>query len=225
MDPRLDYARELERRDAEVAAKVERVVELGRRADALGGRAEMVEAELGRLPDRRELVATAADEAARELAAARAALADAERELAGGSSGDKDEAVRRRFAVAETELRAAEERHARLRARRTELDAEEGQLRSERGELRSLAAELALELERESRLAGLAQPPDGAELADLRDWASRAHTALLVARSGLETERERVVREANELATSVLGESVPTMSAAAVRERLTSTLP
>ena len=114
MDPRLAYARELERRDAEVAAKVERVVELGRRADALGGRAEMVEAELGRLADRRELVSTAADEAARGLVAARAALADAERELAGASAGDKEEAARRRFAVAENELRAAEERHERL---------------------------------------------------------------------------------------------------------------
>jgi hypothetical protein len=43
---------------------------------------------------------------------------------------------------------------------------------------------------------------------------------VLVARGGLETERERIVREANELASSVLGEPLYTASVAVVRRRL-----
>ena len=43
----------------------------------------------------------------------------------------------------------------------------------------------------------------------MTDWASRADGALLLARSGLDDEREAVVREANELAIAVLGDSAP----------------
>ncbi|MBA3788673.1 MAG: hypothetical protein H0X21_08270, partial [Actinobacteria bacterium] len=52
------------------------------------------------------------------------------------------------------------------------------------------------------------------------EWVSRAHAAVFVARSGLETERERVVREANELAASVLGEPFSATSVDVVRKRL-----
>jgi hypothetical protein len=51
-------------------------------------------------------------------------------------------------------------------------------------------------------------------------WASRARAALWVVRSGLEGERERVVREANELGASVLGEPLAATSVATVRKRL-----
>ena len=223
VDPRLDYARELEQRDAKVAARIEHVVELGRRADELGSRAAAVAAELARLPERRDRTQAAADEAERDLAAASDTLADAARELS-SASGDAADAAHRRLVRAETDVRAAEERHARLLARLAELDGEEQRLHGESGELRSLAAELAQELEREPRIADLA-PPVGADLAGLQEWASRGHAAVLVVRSGLEAERDRIVREANELATSVLGESVPAMSAATVRERLASSLP
>ena len=54
----------------------------------------------------------------------------------------------------------------------------------------------------------------------LLEWASRARAAILVARGGLETERERAVREANELAAAVLGEELGATRVSAVRERL-----
>ena len=224
MDPRLDYARELEQRDAEVAARIEHGVELARRTDELRSRAEGVETELAHLPERRGRVEAAAAEAERELAAAREALVEAEREQQRTGSGEAAEPARRRLARAEGDVRAAEERHARLLARLAELQQGEERLCREIEELRRLAAELAAELGREPRIAGLPPPPTDADLATLRDWASRAHAALLVARSGLETERDRISREANELATSVLGESVPAMSTAAGRERLASVL-
>jgi hypothetical protein len=54
--------------------------------------------------------------------------------------------------------------------------------------------------------AGGADP--GASLDDLVEWGARVHAALFVVRGGLELERERVVREANELGAAVLGEPV-----------------
>jgi hypothetical protein len=65
-----------------------------------------------------------------------------------------------------------------------------------------------------------APEPPGPGIAGVLEWAASAHAAVLVVRSGLETERERVVREANELASSVLGEPLYATSVAAVRRRL-----
>ena len=45
-----------------------------------------------------------------------------------------------------------------------------------------------------------------------------------MARAGLEAERERIVREGNELASSVLGEPLYTASVAQVRKRLEEAL-
>ena len=40
----------------------------------------------------------------------------------------------------------------------------------------------------------------------LVEWASHAHAELFVAAGQLDAQRERVIREANELATALLGE-------------------
>jgi chromosome segregation ATPase len=73
------------------------------------------------------------------------------------------------------------------------------------------AAELAAELPRleqrarelSSEIPGGTRPEDG----DLTDWASRARAGLFVAASQVDARRERAVREANELASALLGES------------------
>jgi hypothetical protein len=41
---------------------------------------------------------------------------------------------------------------------------------------------------------------------DLVEWSSHAHAELFVAAGQLDAQRERVIREANELATMLLGE-------------------
>jgi hypothetical protein len=56
-------------------------------------------------------------------------------------------------------------------------------------------------------------------LADLAAWGDRVQTALLVVRGGLVAERERLLREAGELAAA-LGEPLPGASVASVRRRL-----
>jgi hypothetical protein len=66
--------------------------------------------------------------------------------------------------------------------------------------------------------AGLESAAPGLDGID--EWGSRVAAALLVVRSGLDTERERLVREANELAASVLGDRDVGTSVALVRARL-----
>jgi hypothetical protein len=49
--------------------------------------------------------------------------------------------------------------------------------------------------------------PDVPPLSDsLIDWASRAHAELFVAAGQIDVQRERIIREANELASMLLGE-------------------
>ena len=213
MDGRLAYARELEQRDAEVASRIESVQRIGRAADELRARAEALAREAARLPEDRERVAAAAAEAERALASARARLVEAQ-----NVTDEVDEAGRLRLAHATSELRAAEGRHGRLVARAVALASDEDRLRREADELRGAAGRLAGELGSEPRIAAAASPP--AELEAMAEWATRAHAAVLVARSGLESERDRIVREANELASSVLGQALQATSAASARGQL-----
>jgi hypothetical protein len=56
------------------------------------------------------------------------------------------------------------------------------------------------------------------------EWGTRARAALLVARSQLASERDAVVRQANELGASVLGEPLPALSAGEIARRVEGTL-
>jgi hypothetical protein len=64
----------------------------------------------------------------------------------------------------------------------------------------------------------------GTTLAELEDWAGRARAALFVARGTLETERERIVAEANALGAAVTGEPAAGTSVALVRKRIEDAL-
>jgi hypothetical protein len=89
-----------------------------------------------------------------------------------------------------------------------------------RRELESTARALADRLAHVPRVSHGASQVPAPGLAGTIGWGDRAHAALFVVRGGLDTERERVVREANELAASALGEPVSATSVAGVRERL-----
>jgi hypothetical protein len=93
------------------------------------------------------------------------------------------------------------------------------------------AAELTAELPRlEQHARDLAYGiPGGIAFGDgdLIDWASRARAALFVASSDVDARRERTIDEANELASSLLGESThgstPEQALARVNRYWTST--
>ncbi|HXH87402.1 MAG TPA: hypothetical protein VNI55_02190 [Gaiellaceae bacterium] len=217
-DPSLSFALELEQRDEEVAERLATLAALNQGVDEVRGRADAVAAFRERLPADRAHLETAMAEAERELTEAREALARAHDAVERARSEDARTTARRHEAHAASDLHTTEERRDRLLARGKSIARESVEAESEAAELATKAAELAAALETAPRVASPVPPQAG--LDGVLDWAARAHAALFVARSGLETERERVVREANELAASVLGEPLYATSVATVRRRL-----
>ena len=65
-----------------------------------------------------------------------------------------------------------------------------------------------------------ARDEPGDTLADVEEWGARVRAGLFVAQGTLETERERIVAEANALGTAVLGEDLGGSSVALVRRRV-----
>jgi hypothetical protein len=161
-------------------------------------------------------------EAVRDREVARAGLAEAESALERARSEDARDTARRAATLAAAAVRAENERHVRLVERRASLEQEAEQLGAETDDLERRAAAAAAALEESSRVSSIAAPEPG--LSGIVDWGARAHAAVVVARVGLESERERIVREANELAASVLGEPLYTASVALVRRRLETEL-
>jgi hypothetical protein len=84
----------------------------------------------------------------------------------------------------------------------------------------AVSAEIG-ELERVAE-AGRGEP--GATLEEVEEWGGQVRSALFVARGTLETERERIVGEANALGSAVLGEQLGASSVAVVRGRIESEL-
>ncbi|HZG34352.1 MAG TPA: hypothetical protein VEY87_00755 [Gaiellaceae bacterium] len=218
MDQRLDFARELERRDRDVADRLVLLGRLGDEVERLVTGAGEVERFFARLPSERAHLDVAAADAAAALERARAAVAAAEAELAAARKDDRRGAAERAVAAAGTELGSADERVRRASDRRAALEQEAEQRAAEAGELERAATALAAELEAAPRVSRTEPPAPG--VAGVVAWGGRARAAVFVVRSGLEGERERVVREANELAASVLGEPLHTANVAAVRRRL-----
>lgn len=218
MDASLAFAAELEQRDAALAERHADLAGLGRRVEAIRAEAEQLSRFLGRLPvEREQLDGTLAD-AERDLEEARKALEQVRRTVARARGEGAAAAARRHEAHAETDVRTTEDRRIRLIARREALERNAEAAAADSQSLAARGRDLAAELEAMPRVAGPEPPAPGLDA--LADWGSRAHAAVLVARSGLATERELVVREANELAASVLGEPLSATSVAHVRERL-----
>ena len=59
---------------------------------------------------------------------------------------------------------------------------------------------------------------------ELVDWAARAQASLFVAVGQIDTQRDRVIREANELATMLLGEPTYGATPEQARARVEATL-
>ena len=222
MDPLLQIADELERRDALAAVALLDVERLQTEVDELRAQAGAVAAFL------RDLPATLAVLADEELAAgtAQAASADAlrvaEEALARvqerGNESARLEASRAgqhaRDAVEDARLRVA-----RAQQERVCIDAEA----AEQGAEAERLERRGLELSAHARLEHDVAPP-ATGLHGLLDWASRARGALLVSHAALATERDTVVREATELLAGVLGEPLSGVGVAGVRERLSQAL-
>jgi hypothetical protein len=177
--------------DAVLSARSSALRGLSAQADAIRQRAEAIGAFFAAYPaeetQRTEEVRAAAEELERrqeELARAEQALAEVD---------DVDARVHAERAVqrALDHIAVAERRTARARSAYDELE------RDASAFPRELVA-----LEEHARALPEVTPPGG----PLVGWASHAHAELFVAARQIDAQRERVIREADELASMLLGE-------------------
>jgi chromosome segregation ATPase len=223
-DRALELARRLEDDDERLAAVLDEVGVLEREVAALRERANALARFVASAPERLTAADDTIDEARRELERRRDQMARAEAELASaGRSRDERRlaSAQRALERARDSLTAGERRLERATAARAELE----------GRVAEADVVVVPQLEEQSRAlservaavprisaTGVAPPDSGLDGID--DWASRVAAALFVVRSGLETERDHLIREANELAASVLGDSAADTSVALVRARV-----
>jgi chromosome segregation ATPase len=219
------YARSLEERDADIAARIDRTAELLRHVDDLRARAGRVREALAALPEvmtRREHAIAAARE--REVEARREAT-EAERRLeevsrsrrSGAEARAEAERALRRAAVAVADAVAAV---ARQEERLEAVASDQIALQADAEGLAVEAQVVAREVGGLPRLSESGRTPPGSTPAEIEEWGARAHSAIFVVRGGLETERERLVHEANLLAATRLGEHGGAASVSLVRRRL-----
>ena len=139
----------------------------------------------------------AEDEARAEVDRRQAEIIGAENELAGAANDTERALAEQRVTRASDHLEVAVHAAERAAENRAAFERETAELTAELPRVEQRARELS------SEIPGGTPPEDG----DLTDWASRAHAELFVATSQVDTRRERAVREANELASALLGES------------------
>jgi chromosome segregation ATPase len=221
----LAHADALVRRDAAVAAELDVVRELAARVGAIRARGgeiraalERIPADLAELEARRTETESAVDRARAEHAAADARVAELER----GRRRKQDELERARSeaVTARALLADTESQLARLDGLAADIRSEEAALRREVDGLARSAAEVAADVRGVARVTESAGTEPGDRLEELEEWGARVRPALFVVQGTLETERERIVVEANALGTAVLGESLGASSVAVVRRRL-----
>ena len=199
MDDRaLDDLRSLAARDAELAARAARVRELDLEVAEIRAAAEAVDRFFAVYPEeetsRRDAVPKAEAELARrldELREADATLEQAREDVARAHAQHAVDRSRDHIAVAEAGL-------ARARAAHDDLERDAAAFPSRVLDLEARAADVAAEV------AEVPAPGEG--LRALVDWASRAHAELFVAAGQLDAQREPMIREANELASMLIGE-------------------
>jgi chromosome segregation ATPase len=220
----LAHAAELERRDVTIARELETVRAVTERVGDVRTRASEIHAALERVPRELEELVPRLGEAETEVSAARSALDAAAKRLEELEAGrrrrdDEIERARSEVATARDELTDAEHQLERLTTRQADLLAEQNTLRDDVDALGVTAREVAAEIHGLGRITEGATDP-GRSLEEVEEWGARARAALFVVQGTLETERERIVAEANALGAAVLGETLGVSSVALVRRRL-----
>ena len=192
MDERaVNELRRLADLDAVLTAGAARLRGLDDEVAAIRARADAIDAFFASYAEEESRRSRELSEAENELAGRREELARAERRLA--ESDDEEARIHAEHAVARAldHIAVAESRIGRARAAHESLERDASVLPLELGEL-------------EARARAVPDvPPLGSSLVE---WASHAHAELFVAAGQVAVQRERVIREANELSTMLLGE-------------------
>jgi chromosome segregation ATPase len=212
----LEFAEELERRDAALAEALDGVERLQREVDDLRRDAAAIAQRLATLPG--ALAQAEVEERATraEMEGARSAVEEGEAALERARRDTERLAAERDLQRARDELRVADERAAIARLSRERLVGEGEASRQEAERLTSRAAGLGTQV-RGVRYAG-------GGLDGVLEWASRARGELLLEQSSLAGQRETIVREASELLGGVLGEPLTATAVSGFRDRLARAL-
>lgn len=208
--------KELERREAELAAAARTLRELDGEIASVRVRAEEIDAFFAGYPEtegrRREAVAAAES----ELAERERELDEARRSLERTRDAEARATAERVVDRARDHVSVAAERVARAAAVREDLERE----------AESLPEELPGLTERAEAITGGLDEVEAPEPAPraLIDWAGRAHASLFVTLAQVETQRDRLFREASELATMMLGEPAFGATPGQIRARVEARL-
>lgn len=192
MDERaLNELRRLAGFDAELSTRASALRELDGRVAELRARAEAIDAFFATYPEEEARRRGELEEARGELARRQEELAGAELRLAGANEEEERIYAEQAVARALDHVSVAEGRIQRAQLSYDELVRDATALPRELDELEARAR------------AVHDVPPLGSSLLE---WASHAHAELFVAAGQIDVQRERVIREANELASMLLGE-------------------
>jgi DNA repair exonuclease SbcCD ATPase subunit len=177
--------------DTELAERASAVRGADDSVATLRGRAEAIDAFFAAYPEEEARRSAELTDAREELPRRREELAEAQRTLT--EAHDDEARIHAEHAAARAldHIAVAEDRSARAQSAADALERDAAALPHELDELAIQAR----------AVPGV--PPPGSSLAD---WASRAHAELFVAAGQIDVQRERVIREANELASMLLGE-------------------
>jgi chromosome segregation ATPase len=177
--------------DAELSERAAALRERDGRIAAIRGRAEAIDAFFAAYPEEEGRRSAELREAQEEIAHRREELADAERRLAEVHDDEARIHAEHTVARALDHITVAESRSERAEFAYDALERDASARPRELNEL-------------EARARAIPDvPPLGSSLVE---WASHAHAELFVAAGQIDVQRERVIREANELATMLLGE-------------------
>jgi chromosome segregation ATPase len=210
----VDDLRQLARRDEHLAAEADRLRELDGQVAALRTAAEAIDAFFAAYPEEETRRRAALAEAEAELRRRREELGAAEAELAAAADDDQRAHAEHGVERGRDHVAVAEAAVERAAAAAHELERDASRLPNDVPRLEERAREIAAEV------THVPAAPAGPRA--LVDWASHAHAELFVAAGQLDAQRERVIREANELASMLLGEPTYGSTVAQLAERVGS---
>lgn len=213
MDGRaVEELRQLAASDEELARGAARLRELDAEVASVRTAAEAIDAFFVAYPDEESRRRGALRGAESALERRRAELAEAEAEAARARDAESREHAERVVVRARDRVSDAEASHGRAARRAGELERRAASLPEELPPLEQRARRVAAEVPE------VPEPPSGPRA--LVEWASHAHAELFVAAGQLDARRDRVIREANELASMLLGEPTYGSTVAAAFERV-----
>jgi len=188
----------LARRDEELSAAIRRIRQQETVVARTRARSDAIARFLAALPEEESRLRVDIEASEHSLARRRDEVTELERVLDLARSDEERERTEKAIARGRDRVAAAESQLGRARSALDALEQEAAGFPTELARLEDEASELG---SKDSSL-----PAAGAGPHALSEWASRADAVLFLALSQLLTERDRVIREADELASMLLGE-------------------